>query len=74
MAEDGPDGAMRELVDRLSDGVSLAVAQERVRRLEEMVEQLKAERDRYAGLLEDLRTRRLVVEGTERQRLWWRFW
>ncbi len=56
------------------DKVSLAVTRERVRGLEEMVEQLKAERDRYAGLLEDLRTRRLVVEGTERQRPWWRFW
>ena len=56
------------------DKVSLAVTQERVRSLEEMVEQLKAERDRHADLLEDLRTRRLVVEGTARQRPWWRFW
>ena len=56
------------------DKVSLAVTRERVRGLEEMVEQLKEERDRYADLLEDLRTRRLVVGETERQRPWWRFW
>ena len=55
------------------DKVSLAVAQERVRGLEEMVAQLKAERDRYASPLDDLRTRRLVVEGTRQQRPWWRF-
>ena len=62
----------------LPDKVSLAVAQERVRGLEEMVEmlreQLRVERDRYAGLLDDLRTRRLVAGETERQRPWWRFW
>lgn len=55
------------------DKVSLAVTQERVRVLEEMVEQLKAERDRYVSLLDDLRAGRLVVEGTRRQRPWWHF-
>ena len=55
------------------DKVSLAVTRERVRGLEEMVEQLKAERDLYAGILEGLRMGRLVAEGTRRHRSWWRF-
>ena len=63
---------------QLSDKVSLAVAQERIRGLEELVamlrEQLRVEQDRYAGLLEDLRADRLVVRGTERQQAWWRLW
>ena len=61
-----------------TDNVSLAVAQERVRSLEELVgilkEQLQLERERYTGLLNDLRTGKLVLAEPERQRPWWRFW
>ena len=55
------------------DRVSLAIAEERVRGLEEMVEQLKVEREPYTGLVNDLWERRLVATVTGRLRRWWRF-
>ena len=62
----------------LPDNVSLAVAHERVRGLEELVavlkDQLQVERERYTCLVNDLRAGRLLVSGAERQRRWWRFW
>ena len=62
----------------LPDNVSLAVALERLRGLEELVETLKEqvemERERYTGLLNDLRTGSLFPIATRRQRPWWRFW
>lgn len=77
-SSNAPDGTERVLVDRLPDNVSLAVAQERVRGLEDMVEvlngQLKVERERYNELINNLSTGRPLVLRAERQRPWWRFW
>ena len=73
-----PGGKQAVPVDRLPDNGSLAVAQERIRGLEELVEllkeQLEVERERYAGLLKDLRTGRLLEPRTERQHSWMQFW
>ncbi len=57
---------------------ALAVAQERIRGLEEQVAflqgQLEAERERYAGLLDDVKAGKFPVLAQERRRSWWRFW
>ena len=58
--------------------LSLAVAQERGRGLEEQVAflqgQLEAERERYAGLLDDVKAGKFPVLAQGRRRSWWRFW
>ena len=57
---------------------ALAVAQERIRGLEEQVAflqgQLEAERERYAGLLDDVKAGKFPVLVQERRRSWWRLW
>ena len=61
-----------------SQGTLLDVAQERIRGLDEQVSfleaQLQAERDRYDGLLEEVKARKLPCPLQERRRTWWRFW
>ena len=58
--------------------LSLAVAQERIRGLEEQVAllqgQIEAERERYAGLLDDVKAGKFPVLAQGRRRSWWRFW
>ena len=65
-------------LDAKSQGTLLDVAQERIRGLDEQVSfleaQLQAERDRYDGLLEEMKARKLPCPLQERQRTWWRFW
>ena len=77
-ASNVPDGREGVLANRFPNDVSLAVVQEQVRGLEEMVEvlkeQLELERERYAGLVNDLRTGRLLEPRDARQHSWWRFW
>ena len=57
---------------------ALAVAQERIRGLEEQVaflqRQLEVERARYGGLLNDVKAGEFPAPGGERCRPWWRFW
>ncbi len=71
-------GEEGELADRLPDKVSLALAQDRIRCLEEMVrvlkEQVEVERVRYTDLLNQLSTGRLSKHAAGRQRPWWQFW
>ena len=73
-----PDDKAGWLADRLPDKVSLAVAQERIRGLEEMVrvlkEQVEVERVRYIDLLNQLSTGRLSKHAAGRQRPRWQFW
>ena len=61
-----------------SQGTLLDMAQERIRGLEEQVSlleaQLQAERDRYDGLLEEVKARKSLCPLQERRRTWWRFW
>ena len=53
----------------------LDVAQERIRGLEELVDQMRStvdfERERYAGLLSDIKTGALALP-TPRHRPWWK--
>ena len=57
---------------------ALAVAQERIRGLEEQVAflqgQLQAERERYARPLDDVKAGKFLVPAQERRRSWWRLW
>ena len=57
---------------------ALAVAQERIRGLEEQVAllqgQLEAERERYTGLLDDVKADKFPVLAQGRRPSWWRFW
>ena len=57
---------------------ALAVSQERIRGLEEQVAllhgQIEVERERYAGLLDDVKAGKFPVLAQERRRSWWRFW
>ena len=56
----------------------LAVAQERVRGLEAQVafleRQLQAERERYDGLPDEVKTGKFTVLSQESRRTWWQFW
>ena len=57
---------------------ALAVAQERIRGLEEQVAflqgQIEAERERYAGLLDDVKAGKFPGPAQECRRSWWPFW
>ena len=59
-------------------GTLLDVAQERIRGLEEQVSlleaQLQVERDRYDGLLEEVKASKSLCPLQEPRRTWWRFW
>ncbi|MYC37599.1 MAG: hypothetical protein F4X66_11930 [Chloroflexi bacterium] len=70
MLEDDPPGN-----GKLADS-ELAAARERIRGLEEQVdllcEQLEQERQRNAGLVDELKAAQTTARG--RRGLWWRFW
>ena len=71
------DDPPQEAADESSEW-ELAVAQERIRGLEEQVAllqgQLEAEQERYAGLLDDVKAGKFPVLAQGRRRSWWQFW
>ena len=82
-----PRGRRHRVYVMLDDGLPsdaeaadsvLTVAQERIRGLEEQVSsletELQAKRDRYDGLLEEVKAREFLCPLQERRRTWWRFW
>ena len=58
--------------------VALAISQERVRGLEELVdhlrEQVAMERNRYSEIYHDVKTGALMLPEAKSDSAWWRFW
>ena len=72
------NGAINALTDMESSNTQLAVARERVRCLEQLVDFLKGElgiaQERNAELLTGLSAARETLTTQQRRYKWWRFW